>query len=82
MCPMLFLHEASVWIWIRDSKRSGVAIVEERVREIAKGAAMMAGVESSMKLLSGDYEFLVIECGAKAMQAQPRYAGQHQLYSR
>ena len=67
--PNVVPAEASVWIWIRDSKRSGMAEVEERVKQIAKGAALMAGVESSIKLLSGDYEQLVIESGAKAMQA-------------
>lgn len=67
--PNVIPDEASVWIWLRDSKRSGVAVVEERVRQIAKGAALMAGVESNMKLLTGDYELLINETGAKAMQA-------------
>ena len=67
--PNVVPDEASVWIWIRDSKRSGVAVVEERVRKIAEGAALMAGVKSEMKLLSGDYEVLVNESGAKTMQA-------------
>jgi aminobenzoyl-glutamate utilization protein B len=36
---------ASVWLWIRDQKRSGVAEVTERMFNVAKGAALMAGVE-------------------------------------
>jgi aminobenzoyl-glutamate utilization protein B len=67
--PNVVPDEASVWIWIRDSKRNGVAVVEERVRQIAEGAALMAGVKSNMKLLTGDYEVLVNETGAKTMQA-------------
>jgi aminobenzoyl-glutamate utilization protein B len=67
--PNVVPDEASVWIWIRDSKRSGIAVVEERVRKIAEGAALMAGVKSEMKLLMGDYEVLVNEKGAKTMQA-------------
>jgi len=60
---------ASVWIWLRDSKRSGVTVLQKRINDIAKGAAMMAGVESNIKLLTGDYDLLVNETGAKALQA-------------
>jgi len=67
--PNVIPDRASVWFWIRDSKRSGVRIVEERVFDIAKGAALMAGVDHSMNLMSGDYEILVNETGAKALQA-------------
>ena len=67
--PNVVPAEASVWIWLRDSKRSGVAVLEKRINDIAKGAAMMAGVESNIKLLSGDYDLMVNEAGAKALQA-------------
>lgn len=67
--PNVIPDKASVWIWIRDSKRSGVADVEARVRDIAKGAALMAGVQYNIKLNSGLYEILTNETGAKAMQA-------------
>lgn len=73
--PNVVPAEASVWIWLRDSKRSGVAVVEKRMREIAQGAATMAGVESSVKLLSGDYELLINETGAKALQANMEMIG-------
>ena len=73
--PNVVPAEASVWIWLRDSKRSGVAVVEKRMREIAQGAATMAGVESSIKLLSGDYELLINETGAKALQANMELVG-------
>jgi aminobenzoyl-glutamate utilization protein B len=67
--PNVIPDRASVWFWLRDSKRNGVAAVEERVRDIAKGAALMAGVDYKMNLITGDYEILVNETGAKALQA-------------
>jgi aminobenzoyl-glutamate utilization protein B len=67
--PNVVPDKASVWFWLRDSKRAGVAAVEERIRDIAKGAALMAGVESNLKLIAGDYEILINETGAKALQA-------------
>jgi aminobenzoyl-glutamate utilization protein B len=73
--PNVVPAEASVWIWIRDSKRSGVAIVEKRMREIAQGAATMAGVESNVRLMGGDYELLVNETGAKALHANMEMIG-------
>lgn len=67
--PNVVPEKASVWFWIRDSKRLGVQKVEERVFDIAKGASLMAGVEHEMVLMSGDYEILVNETGAKILQA-------------
>jgi len=67
--PNVIPDRASVWLWIRDSKRTGVAVVEERVMDIAKGAALMAGVKQEVKLLSGDYELLVNEAGAKLLHS-------------
>ena len=73
--PNVIPAEASVWLWIRDSRRSGVAEVEKRMREIAQGAATMAGVSSTIKLMSGDYELLVNESGARALQANMELVG-------
>ena len=73
--PNVIPAEASVWLWIRDSKRSGVAEVEKRMREIAQGAATMAGVTSTVKLTSGDYELLINETGARALQANMEIVG-------
>ncbi len=73
--PNVIPAEASVWLWIRDSKRSGVAEVTERMRDIAKGAALMAGVEYDIKLNNGLYEILINETGAKALQANMELVG-------
>ncbi len=67
--PNVIPDRASVWFWIRDSKRDGVAAVEKRVFDIAKGAALMAGVDYKMNLVTGDYEILVNETGARTLQA-------------
>jgi aminobenzoyl-glutamate utilization protein B len=56
-------EEASVWLWIH-SKRSGVTVTE-RMNNVAKGAALMAGVTYEIKLNNGLYELLTNETGAK-----------------
>jgi aminobenzoyl-glutamate utilization protein B len=73
--PNVIPDEASVWLWIRDSKRSGVAEVSERMKDIAKGAALMAGVQYDIKLNSGLYEILINETGAKTLQSNLNFVG-------
>ncbi|MEP7374776.1 MAG: amidohydrolase [Chitinophagaceae bacterium] len=73
--PNVIPDEASVWLWIRDSKRSGVAEVFERVNDIAKGAALMAGVQYEIELNNGLYELLINETGAKALQKNVELIG-------
>jgi aminobenzoyl-glutamate utilization protein B len=73
--PNVIPDEASVWLWIRDSKRSGVAEVSERMKDIAKGAALMAGVQYDIKLNSGLYEILINETGAKTLQSNMNFVG-------
>jgi aminobenzoyl-glutamate utilization protein B len=73
--PNVIPDEASVWLWIRDSKRSGVAEVSDRMRDIAKGAALMAGVEYDIKLNNGLYELLINETGAKTLQSNMELVG-------
>jgi aminobenzoyl-glutamate utilization protein B len=55
-------------MWVRDSKREGVETVFNRVKEIAQGAAMIAGVEAKVTVQTGDYEMLVNRTGASALQ--------------
>ncbi|MEJ1236927.1 amidohydrolase [Chryseolinea sp. T2] len=66
--PNVVPEHAAIWMWVRDSKRSGVESVFTRVKEIAKGAGLMAGVESSVRVQSGDYEILINQHGAEALQ--------------
>ncbi len=66
--PNVVPEYAKVWMWIRDSKRNGVQDVFERVQQIARGAAIIAGVESKLSVIGGDYEVMVNRRGAEAMQ--------------
>ncbi len=59
---------SKLWVRVRDSKRSGVIPVYERVKEMAEGAAIMANVEYKISLISGIYEVLVNRKGGEVMQ--------------
>ncbi|MCS6991403.1 MAG: amidohydrolase [Chitinophagales bacterium] len=73
--PNVVPDEAVVWIWLRDSKRSGVAELEKRMKEIAQGAALMAGAEVSFQLNNGLYELLINEAGARVLQQNMELVG-------
>jgi aminobenzoyl-glutamate utilization protein B len=57
-----------LWMRVRDTKRSGLMPVYERVKEMAEGAAIMADVDYKVSLISGIYEVLVNREGGKIMQ--------------
>lgn len=73
--PNVVPEYAKVWMWVRDSKRSGVEEVFARVKEIAQGAALVAGVESKITIQTGDYEILVNRKGAEALQKNLEFLG-------
>ena len=73
--PNVIPDVASVWIWIRDSKRSGVAEVEERMKEVAKGAAQMTRTQVEFEMENGLYELLVNETGAKVLHKNMQLVG-------
>jgi aminobenzoyl-glutamate utilization protein B len=73
--PNVVPEYAKVWCWVRDSKRAGVDEVLARVRKVAEGAAIMAGVESKLTVQAGDYEMLVNMAGAKLLQANLNWVG-------
>jgi len=66
--PNVVPEYAKVWMWVRDSKRSVVDQVFARVKDIASGAALIAGVEAKVTVQTGDYEMLVNRTGAAALQ--------------
>ena len=57
-----------LWVRIRDTKRTGMLAVYERVMKMAEGAAIMANVDYKISLISGIYEVLVNREGGKIMQ--------------
>lgn len=73
--PNVVPENASVWMWVRDSQRPGMEEVFARVKEIARGAGIIAGVESKVTIKSGDYELLVNRKGAEALQKNLEYLG-------
>jgi aminobenzoyl-glutamate utilization protein B len=73
--PNVIPEYAKVWLWVRDSKRTGVVEVSERMKDIAKGAALMAGVDYKVTLNSGLYEILVNRTGAGALQKNLEHLG-------
>ncbi|MDP6922621.1 MAG: amidohydrolase [Lutibacter sp.] len=59
---------ARLWMRVRDSKRTGMMPVYERIKEMAGGAAIMADVDHKISLVSGIYEVLVNRTGGAVMQ--------------
>ncbi len=73
--PNVVPEHARVWLWVRDRTFVGVETVLERVRQIAEGAALVAGVESTVTTQGGDYEILVNTAGAKLLDSNLRMLG-------
>ena len=59
---------SKIWVRARDTKRSGMMPVYDRVVEMAKGAAILADVDYKVSLISGIYEVLVNRTGGQVMQ--------------
>ena len=59
---------SKIWVRVRDTKRSGMMPVYERVQKMAEGAAIMANVDYKISLISGIYEVLVNRSGGEIMQ--------------
>ncbi len=57
--PNVVAEHAKVWMWIRDTERSGVEEMLGRLRKIAQGAALAADVESALTIRGGDWNMLV-----------------------
>jgi aminobenzoyl-glutamate utilization protein B len=73
--PNVIPEHAKIWCWLRDSKHESVDELIERVRKIAEGAALAAGVEAEVRVQSGDYEMLVNMAGARLLQNNLEWLG-------
>ncbi len=73
--PNVVPDHAKLWIWARDFDRKGVDDVLARLRPMAQGAALMAGVEGTLTVQAGDYEVLVNETGERLLDANLRWLG-------
>jgi aminobenzoyl-glutamate utilization protein B len=56
--PNVVPDYAKLWLWLRDNDRAEVDRMLGRVRQIAQGAALAAGVESSLRIQAGDWNTL------------------------
>ncbi len=66
---------AKLWVRVRDTKRSGMLPVYERVKAMAEGAAILANVDYKISLISGIYEVLVNRAGGEIMQKNLEHLG-------
>ncbi len=73
--PNVVPEHARVWCWLRDTRHAQVDDLLARVRGIAQGAALAAGVEHELRVQSGDYEMLVNMAGAKLLHANLEWLG-------
>jgi aminobenzoyl-glutamate utilization protein B len=73
--PNVVPDHAKVWIWARDFQRKEVDDVLARLRKVAEGAALMAGVTETLTVQGGDYEVLVNESGERLLDANLRRVG-------
>ncbi len=74
--------------WVRDSKRPGVDDVFARVQEIARGAALIAGVEHTLTIQTGYTDTNILQSGLKllhenlALVGEPSYTEEEQAFAR
>jgi aminobenzoyl-glutamate utilization protein B len=73
--PNVIPEYARLWCWVRDWKRSEVDQMLERVRQMAEGAALMAGVDATVTVQTGDYEMLVNETGQRLLHENLLWLG-------
>jgi aminobenzoyl-glutamate utilization protein B len=73
--PNVVPEYAKLWCWVRESRRASVEEILERVRKIAEGAGLMAGVEVKLSIQSGDYEMLVNMAGSRLLHSNLTWLG-------
>lgn len=73
--PNVVPEHAKVWGWLRDIDHASVDELLARVRRIASGAALAAGVETEVRVQAGYYEMLVNRTGARLLQANLEWLG-------
>jgi aminobenzoyl-glutamate utilization protein B len=73
--PNVVPEHGAVWLWARDWKRSEVDTLLARIRKIADGAAIMTETEAQVQVQGGSWEVLIMESGAKLIDANLRWVG-------
>lgn len=73
--PNVIPEYSKLWVWVRDSKRSGVEPLLERARKIAEGVAIATETESKFTIQSGSYEMLVNFTGQRTLHNNLQWLG-------
>lgn len=86
--PNVVPDYARIHTWVRDSRRDGVNEVFARVKEIARGAALVAGVEHTIRVQTGYSDMNILTRGLDLLHgnfsALPplAYTEEEQAYAR
>lgn len=73
--PNVVPEYAKLWCWVRDTRHTTVDELLARMRKMAEGAGLMAGVEPKLTVQAGDYEMLVNMAGSKVLHANLEWLG-------
>ncbi|MBL8827877.1 MAG: amidohydrolase [Planctomycetaceae bacterium] len=77
--PNIVPEHAESWYYIRSPKMTDAALIFERVKKIAQGAALMSETQQEVHMVTGSYEILENEPLAKLMDANLRAIGAPQF---
>jgi aminobenzoyl-glutamate utilization protein B len=86
--PNVVSDYARVHMWVRDSRRPGVDTVFARVKEIARGAALIAGVDHRITISTGTSDMIILDRGLKLLHDNmtwtwtPSYTESEQAFAR
>jgi aminobenzoyl-glutamate utilization protein B len=73
--PNIVPEKATLWCWVRDSKRDGVQSVLDWTRKAAEGAALATETTSKLIIEGGDYEVLPNREGGQLMYENMKWIG-------
>jgi aminobenzoyl-glutamate utilization protein B len=86
--PNVVPDYARILTWLRDSRRAGVDEVFARVKEIARGAALVAGVEETVTIQTGYTETNILTSGLELLHrnltfvGEPAYTAEEEAFAR
>jgi aminobenzoyl-glutamate utilization protein B len=73
--PNVVPDYAEVWLWARDNDMGNLLIIGERIKNIAKGAALIADVKYNVVLNNGMYNVLANKKGSEVLQSNLEMLG-------
>ena len=73
--PNVVPMESRAWVWVRDEQKESVDTLLEWIEAMAEGAALAAGVDSQLTVVSGAYNLLINTEAARVMQANMEWLG-------